>query len=57
MSDALAAVQDRTFARATAVPAEDVPADVRTQARGEWAGTRLRVRAERMISCASEGAV
>lgn len=42
---------------ATVVPAADVPADVRAQARGEWAGTWLRVRAERVISYASEGAL
>jgi nitroimidazol reductase NimA-like FMN-containing flavoprotein (pyridoxamine 5'-phosphate oxidase superfamily) len=42
---------------ATVVPAADVPADVRAQAHGEWAGTWLRVRAERVISYASEGAL
>jgi hypothetical protein len=31
--------------------------DVRAQARGEWAGAWLRVRAERVISYASEGAL
>ncbi len=42
---------------ATVVPEADVPPDVRAQARGEWAGTWLRVRAERVISYASEGAL
>jgi predicted pyridoxine 5'-phosphate oxidase superfamily flavin-nucleotide-binding protein len=42
---------------ASVVPAAGVPADVREQGRGEWAGTWLRVRAERVISYASEGAL
>jgi NAD(P)H-hydrate repair Nnr-like enzyme with NAD(P)H-hydrate epimerase domain len=44
---------------AAVVLAVDVPSDVRAQARGEWAGTwvRVRVRAERVISYVSEGAL
>jgi predicted pyridoxine 5'-phosphate oxidase superfamily flavin-nucleotide-binding protein len=42
---------------ATVVATADVPAGVREQARGEWAGAWLRVRAERVISYASEGAL
>lgn len=42
---------------ASVVHGADVPGDVREQARGEWAGTWHRVRAERVVSYASEGAL
>jgi hypothetical protein len=39
------------------VPAADAPADVRAEAGGDWASVWLRLRAERLLSYASEGAV
>jgi predicted pyridoxine 5'-phosphate oxidase superfamily flavin-nucleotide-binding protein len=42
---------------AAVVAAGDVPADIRAQAGGDWAAVWLRLRAERLISYGSEGAV
>jgi nitroimidazol reductase NimA-like FMN-containing flavoprotein (pyridoxamine 5'-phosphate oxidase superfamily) len=41
---------------ATIVPRDEVPADARAQARGDWAGRWLRVEAERLLSYAAEEA-
>jgi nitroimidazol reductase NimA-like FMN-containing flavoprotein (pyridoxamine 5'-phosphate oxidase superfamily) len=43
--------------QAAIVPRDEVPADARAQARGDWAGHWLRVEAERLLSYAAEDAV